>query len=102
MNSMKRATSQLLAWSMILGMVLWLAPVTPAVAALPQTPTESVRSTIEDVIRILTNEQLRQPDRLAERRQEIERIVRDRVSYEDMAKQALGLQWLNLEAEERQ
>lgn len=102
MNSMKRATSQLLAWSMVLGMVLWLAPVTPAVAALPQTPTESVRSTIEDVIRILTNEHLRQPDRLAERRQEIERIVRDRVSYEDMAKQALGLHWLNLEAEERQ
>lgn len=102
MNSMKRPTSQLLEWSMILGLMLWLAPVTPAVAALPQTPTESVRSTIEDVIRVLTNEQLKQPDRLAERRQEIERIVRDRVSYEDMAKQSLGLQWLNLEAEERQ
>ena len=102
MNSMKRATFLFFDRSMLLVMVLWLAPVSPALAALPQTPTESVRSTIEDVIRILTNEQLKQPDRLAERRQEIERIVRDRVSYEDMAKQALGLPWLNLEAEERQ
>jgi phospholipid transport system substrate-binding protein len=102
MNAMKQATIQLLDWSIILGMVLWLASIVPAVAALPQTPTESVRSTIEDVMHILTNEQLKQPDRLAERRQEIERIVRSRVSYEDMAKQALGLPWLNLEAEERQ
>ena len=102
MNAMKKATIQLLDWSIILGMVLWLASIVPAVAALPQTPTESVRSTIEDVMHILTNEQLKQPDRLAERRQEIERIVRSRVSYEDMAKQALGLPWLNLEAEERQ
>jgi phospholipid transport system substrate-binding protein len=102
MNAMKQATIQLLDWSIILGMVLWLASIVPAVAALPQTPTESVRSTIEDVMHILTNEQLKQPDRLAERRQAIERIVRSRVSYEDMAKQALGLPWLNLEAEERQ
>ena len=102
MNAMKQATIQLLDWSIILGMVLWLASIVPAVAALPQTPTESVRSTIEDVMHILTNEQLKQPDRLAERRQEIERIVRSRVSYEDMAKQALGLPWLNLEVEERQ
>ena len=102
MNLMKRATFHFFDRSMLLILVLWLAPVSPALAALNQTPTESVRSTIEDVIRILTNEQLKQPDRLAERRQEIERIVRDRVSYEDMAKQALGLPWLNLEAEERQ
>jgi phospholipid transport system substrate-binding protein len=37
-----------------------------------------------------------------ERRQEIERVVRERVSYEDMAKQALGAPWLSLAADERQ
>jgi hypothetical protein len=60
MNSMKRATFHFFDRSMLLIMVLWLAPVSPALAALHQTPMESVRSTIEDVIRILTNEQLKQ------------------------------------------
>ncbi len=102
MNPIKQATPQLLGSRMILGMVLWLVPVSSAVAAVPQTPMESVRHTIEDVIHILTDEQLKQPERLAERRQEIERVVRQRVSYEDMAKQALGVQWLSLAAWERQ
>jgi phospholipid transport system substrate-binding protein len=102
MNSIKQGTRQLLGWSLIVGMVMWLVPAAPAWAFMPQSPTESVRSTIEEVIRILTNEQLKQPERLTERRQEIERVVRQRVSYEDMAKQALGVQWLSLAAWERQ
>ena len=71
-------------------------------ASIQQTPTQSVRSTIEDVIHILANEELKQPERLNERRQEIERIVRERVSYEGMAKQALGAQWLSLDASDQQ
>jgi phospholipid transport system substrate-binding protein len=102
MNSIKHGIRQLVSWSLIVGMVMWLVPVASAWASMLQTPTESVRSTIEDVIRILTDEQLKQPERLTERRQEIERVVRQRVSYEDMAKQALGVQWLNLAAWERQ
>jgi len=102
MNSIKQGTHQLLGWSLIVGMVMWLVPVASAWVSMPQSPTESVRSTIEEVIRILTNEQLKQPARLTERRQEIERVVRQRVSYEDMAKQALGVQWLSLAAWERQ
>jgi phospholipid transport system substrate-binding protein len=102
MNSMKQRIRQLSAWTRALPLIVSLVPMAPAWAAMPQTPTESVRSTIEDVIHILSNEQLRQPERLTERRQEIERVVRQRVSYEDMAKQALGLQWLNLADAERQ
>ena len=101
MNSTKHETRQLLGWSLIVSMVMWLVPAASAWAFMPQSPTESVRSTIEEVIRILTNEQLKQPERLTERRQEIERVVRQRVSYEDMAKHALGIQWLSLVAWER-
>ena len=79
-----------------------LVPIAPAGAFMPQTPTQSVRSTIEDVIHTLGNEQLKHHEHMTERRQEIERIIRQRVSYEDMAKQALGAQWLNLGASERQ
>jgi phospholipid transport system substrate-binding protein len=102
MNTMKCETSQAAGWSLMAGMVLSLVSIAPARAFMPQTPTDSVRSTIEAVIHILTKEELKQPERLMERRQEIERIVRERVSYEDMAKQALGVQWLSLAAEERQ
>ena len=102
MYSTTERMCQLGAWTSIAAIIVMLAPTAPASAFMPQTPTQSVRSTIEDVIRILTNEELRQPERLTERRQEIERIVRERVSYEDMAKQTLGPQWLSLEASERQ
>ena len=102
MNSIRHVTTQLLGSPMMLAIVMWLVPAAPTLASMPQTPTESVRSTIEDVIRILNNEQWKQTERLAERRQEIERVVRQRVSYEDMAKQALGRQWSTLAEGERQ
>jgi phospholipid transport system substrate-binding protein len=102
MNSTRHTIHQLAAWSMVVAMMMSFVPVAPAWASLPQSPMQAVRSTIEDVIHILTNESLKQPERLTERRQEIERLIRERVSYEDMAKQALGAHWLTLETSERQ
>jgi phospholipid transport system substrate-binding protein len=99
---MKHEIHHLLAWSLIASIVGALVPTASGWASMAQTPTESVRSTIEDVIRILTKEEFKQPERISERREEIERVVRQRVSYEDMAKQALGVQWLSLEGPERQ
>jgi phospholipid transport system substrate-binding protein len=74
----------------------------PAAAVIERTPMESVKSTIADVIRILNRHELKQPGRTAERRQEIERVVRHRVSYEEMAKRALGPAWSDLTDSERQ
>ena len=102
MNSMTRGVRLIVARAMVWAIIASLVSTAPVRASMSQTPMESVRSTIEDVIHILTNQQLKQPERLAERRQEIERVVRARVSYEDMAKQALGVQWLGLEDSERQ
>jgi phospholipid transport system substrate-binding protein len=102
MNSTKHIIHQLVAWSTAMAAIVSLVAMAPAWASFPQTPTESVRSTIEDVIHILTSEPLKQPERMTERRQEIERVIRERVSYEDMAKQALGMPWLTLETRERQ
>lgn len=65
-------------------------------ASAEPTPTESVKGTIADVVRILDNAQLKQPDRTMERRRQIEHVVRDRVSYEEMAKRALGQPWAEL------
>lgn len=70
--------------------------------ALPlQAPTDSVKRTIAEVFSILRNEELKKPAHAAERRQEIEQILRHRVSYEEMAKHALGQPWIDLTEGER-
>jgi phospholipid transport system substrate-binding protein len=60
-----------------------------------------VKSTITEVVHILDNTELNQPGRAAERRQRIEQVVKDRVSYEEMAKRALGVPWMELTDSER-
>ena len=67
-----------------------------------QTPTESVKRTIDNVIPILNTDGLKQPSRSVERRRKIEDIVRQRVSYEDMARLALGKPWIALTDIQRQ
>ena len=61
-----------------------------------------MKSTIIEVVHILDNAELNQPDRAVERRQRIEQVVRGRVSYEEMAKRALGVPWGELTESERQ
>jgi phospholipid transport system substrate-binding protein len=81
--------------------LLLLAPVEPALALMERTPMESVKNTIAEVILILNRDELKQPGRAVDRRQAIERVVRDRVSYEEMAKRALGTPWSALSHGER-
>ena len=92
--------SRLLA-AMIAGLVM-LALTGPALALMDRSPMESVKQTISNVLRILNQEELKQPGRAAERRHEIERVVRQGVSYEEMAKRALGPTWSELGDADRQ
>ncbi|MEP6935573.1 MAG: ABC transporter substrate-binding protein [Nitrospirota bacterium] len=89
-------------WVMIAGMVALLMLTGTPLAFAEQTPTESVKRTIDDVLQILNNEALKQPSRARERRLTIEHVIRQRVSYEDMAKRALGDHWIELTDSERQ
>ena len=83
-------------WTAIISLVVLLALTGTGAAAAELTPTEAVKSTIAEVVHILDNAELNQPGRAAERRQRIEQVVRDRVSYEEMAKRALGVPWICL------
>jgi len=87
-------------WGLLASMVVLLIG-TP-VASAAQTATESVKSTMDEVIYILNSKELNQPGRSVERRQKIEHVIRQGVSYEDMAKRALGWHWLELTDTERQ
>lgn len=89
-------------WTATASLVALLVLTGTGAAAAELTPTEAVKSTIAEVVHILDDAELNQPDRAAERRQRIEQVVRDRVSYEEMAKRALGVPWTELTHSERQ
>ncbi|OLB03512.1 MAG: organic solvent tolerance ABC transporter substrate-binding protein [Nitrospirae bacterium 13_1_40CM_62_7] len=64
--------------------------------------TEAVRSTINEVIRVLKDAELKKPGRAEERRRLLEKVIGDRFNYEEMARRALGAQWNKLSDKERQ
>ena len=86
--------------------VAWLSA--PLGAAEPSTThatssaTEAVKSTVAELLQVLDDPQLKEPERAEQRRHEIERIVMSRVSYEEMAKRALGAPWAEISKQERQ
>jgi hypothetical protein len=67
--------------AMMTGVVALLVLAETTVVSAEQTPTESVNRTIDDVIHIPNNEELKQPGRSRERRQKIEQVIKQRVSY---------------------
>jgi len=58
--------------------------------------TEAVKGTINDLIQVLDDDTLKQPEQAEERRHEIEEIIKNRVDYEEMARRALGASWSTL------
>lgn len=78
--------------------VLWIGG---AQAADPASPTELVKAAINEVIRLLTDEELKQPARLAERRRLVEEAVGRRFDYEELSKRSLAAQWTKLNDAER-
>jgi phospholipid transport system substrate-binding protein len=90
------------AWIKIVSLSILLASAGAAVALAEHTPTESVKSVITEVMRVLDDPALVLPARSAERRRAIEEVVRHHVNYENMARHALGASWMDISALERQ
>src|SRR6185503_4318803 len=53
--------------------------------------TEAMKSTIDEVLTIIRDKELKQPGRAEERRQRLEQVVGDRFDYEEMSRRSLGL-----------
>lgn len=62
-------------------------------AAGPETPTEAVRGTITQVIRILEDPALKDPAKLMPRRRMLEEVIATRFDYAEMSKRALAAYW---------
>ena len=71
----------------------------PSLAA--ESPTEVVRTTINDVIRILKDETLKTPSQLIPRRRMLETVIAQRFDYAEMSKRALAANWAPLTDKQR-
>jgi phospholipid transport system substrate-binding protein len=65
-------------------------------------PTEAVRTTVSQALRVLRDEELKKPERTDERVIRLKEIADSRFDYGEMAKRSLGGQWDKLGARDRQ
>ena len=81
-------------------LALWIA-----LSALPVfagAPTDTMKTTIDEVLRIVRDNELKQPNKADERRQMLERVVGVRFDYQEMSRRALGAPWNTLSDQEKQ
>jgi phospholipid transport system substrate-binding protein len=64
-------------------------------------PTDQVKQTVDKVIDILKNKELKKPEKESERRAAIRKVVGERFDFEEMAKRSLALNWRNRTPDEK-
>jgi phospholipid transport system substrate-binding protein len=84
------------------GLALCLVVSLTGSSAAAITATEAVKSSLEQVVRVLEDKELKNPERAVERRRQLVKIIGDRFSYEEMSKRSLGPQWNQLNETQRQ
>jgi len=97
MNRSKRVPSVLM--SILFAGVVVMAQASVSLAA---TATESVKGTIDKVLHILQDKDMKKPDRIDERRRLIEKTIGDRFGWEEMAKRTLSGQWAKMNDKQHQ
>jgi phospholipid transport system substrate-binding protein len=73
--------------------------VQPAVAG---GATDAMKNTIDEVLRIIQDKELKQPGKADERRQRLEQIVGDRFDYQEMSRRSLGAPWNTLSDKDKE
>jgi len=59
-------------------------------------PTDAMKSTIDEVLRIVRDKELKQSEKTDERRKLLEKVVAARFDYTEMSRRALGAPWNQL------
>lgn len=70
--------------------------------ALAGPPTDSMKGTIDEVLRIIRDKELKQAAKAEERRSLLEKVVAERFDYQEMSRRALGAPWNQLSDKEKQ
>ncbi len=56
-------------------------------------PTDQIKQTVDDVITILNNKELKKPEKEQERKAKIRSMIEKRFDFAEMAKRSLGVHW---------
>jgi phospholipid transport system substrate-binding protein len=103
MQTMNRALQRCMACLCSIGIVAALFyggfPVETAYAG---PATDAMKGTIDEVLKILRDKELKQPAKADERRQLLEKVVGDRFDYQEMSRRALGAPWNTLSDKDKQ
>lgn len=103
LNSRKVDWPPWLSLRMLLGIgVFWAVFNGGAGPALAGAPTDAMKSTIDEILRILKDKELKQPANANERRQRLEKVVAERFDYQEMSRRSLGASWTGLSDQEKQ
>lgn len=94
----KRRLSRHAAVMMVVA-ILWAVSAIPSYAGVP---TDSMKATVDEVLRIVRDNELKQPHKATERRQMLEQVVEARFDYHEMSRRALGAPWNTLSDREQQ
>ncbi|MCI1277953.1 MAG: ABC transporter substrate-binding protein [Nitrospira sp.] len=88
---------------MIIGALLALQVLVGGQAvAIAGPATDSIKGTIDEVLKILNDKELKAPARQDDRRQRLEKVVAQRFDYPEMSRRSLGAQWNQLSDKDKQ
>lgn len=75
---------------------VWHLSSVGALAADADSATQAVKETVDQVLLVLANDDLKSPERAEEKRSLLQKVIGERFDYEEMGKRTLGLHWRNL------
>jgi len=87
------------------GAIAILAVVVVGLSVVPGyagAPTEAMKATVDEVLRIVRDQDLKQKGKADERRQQLEKVVEARFDYTEMSRRALGAPWKQLTDQQKQ
>jgi phospholipid transport system substrate-binding protein len=87
------------------GAIAFLAVVVIGLSVVPGyagAPTEAMKATVDEVLRIVRDQDLKQKNNTDERRQQLEKVVSARFDYTEMSRRALGAPWKQLTDQQKQ
>ena len=95
----KRGVCRRLAIGIVLALFLWAGPVVQTVWA--GGATDAMKASIDELLRVVQDKDLKQPAKTPERRKLLEQTVSERFDFEEMSLRALGAPWKQLSDQEK-
>ena len=86
----------------VLALSLTLSLALAVSEARAESPTEAVKSVVDEVLRVLQDPSLKAPALKKQRRDRVKQVVDRRFDYEEMAKRSLGASWGSLSGGQHQ